>query len=141
MGMLEVKDRVQRMLVDLVGRVEVDSDGDFTFAFESTRVFVSVEEWIDDLSIVRVVSIPVWEVPGSPELYKYVATKGFRFGSLRLFEREDGTFNVNFSHQLIGDTLDPEEFNHAVKAVTLTSDKLDDEIRDQFGGKRWIDLE
>lgn len=139
--MLEVKDRVQRMLVDLVGRVEVDSDGDFTFAFESTRVFVSVEEWIEDLSVVRVVSIPVWEVPGSPELFQFVATKSFRFGSLFLFEREDGTFNVNFSHQLIGDTLDPEELNHAVKAVTFTADQLDDEIKGQFGGKRWIDLE
>lgn len=138
--MLEVKDRIQRMLVDLVGKVEIDSDSDFTFSFESTRVFVSVEEWVDDLSIVRVVSIPVWEVPGSADLFKFVATRSFRFGSLYLFDKEDGTFNVNFSHQMIGDTLDPEEFTHAVKAVTFTANELDDEIKDQFGGKRWIDL-
>lgn len=140
MGVLEVKDRVQRMLTGLVGTVEIDQDGDFTFPYDSTRVFVSVEEWVDGLSLVSVISIPIWEAPPSSELFQYVARKSFRFGALTLYERDDGTLNVNFRHQLIGDTLDPEEFEHAVRAVAMTANEVDDEIKDTFGGKRWADL-
>jgi hypothetical protein len=143
MGMLEVKDRVQRLLTDIVGTVQIDRDGDFTFEYESTRVFVGVHPWEgQDLTIVRVSSIPVWEMKGSPELFERVATEAgkLRFGALSLFKRDDGLYNLNLAHNLIGDTLDPDELKTAVLAVTFTSDDLDDEYSASFGGKRWADL-
>jgi hypothetical protein len=143
MGLLEVKDRVQRLLADLVGTVEIDREGDFMFSYESTRVFVTVSEWSEtDLTTVSVLSIPLFEVPGSSELFERIATdaRSMRFGTLSLFKREDGAYNVNFHHTLVGDTLDPDELKHAVSAVAYTADHIDDELQKEFGGKRWADL-
>lgn len=143
MGVLEVKDRVQRLLTQQMGRIEIDAEGDYTFAYESTRLHVSVYPWEGpDLTIVSVYSIVLWEVPGSPELFEYIATGAFdyRLGALSLYRRTDGTFNVNFSHRLIGETMDPEELKHTVGAVAVTADELDDEVKNRFGGKRWADL-
>lgn len=143
MGILEVKDRVQRMLSELIGRIEIDPDGDFTFSFESTRVFVLVRDWEATESVlVTVQAIFLWEVPGSPELFEFVATEAYdyRFGALCLYRREDGNFNANFKHTLIGDTLDPDEFKHALFSVTIAANALDDEMKEKFGGKRWEDF-
>jgi hypothetical protein len=144
MGVLEVKDKVQRMLTGMVGTLEIDPDGDFTFPYESTRVWVSVLPWDgQELTLVRVLSIPLWFIPGSPALFERVAIDAnlMRFGALGLHKHEEaGTYNLNFSHTLIGETLDPEELGHAVGAVATTADQLDDEYLAAFGGKRWVDL-
>lgn len=143
MNVLEVKDRVQRLLSDLVGPIEIDRDGDFTFTFESTRVWVAIYDWPEqEQVIVRVQGIPLWEVPGSPALFERVATDALdmRFGALSLFKREDGTYNLNFCHSLLGGTLDPDELKHALLAVAFTADRVDDEYQKEFGGKRWVDF-
>ena len=141
MGGLEVKDRVLRMLGDIVGTVEVKGDGDFSFAWETTRLHVGVSPFRESETTVRVQAVAVWEVPESPELFKWIATQahGYTFGALSLYTRTDGTYNVNFIHTLLGDTLDPDELRHAVNAVSWTANEIDEIVVEKFGGKRWAD--
>lgn len=143
MGLLEVRDRVQRMLIDIVGPVGLDRDGDFTVDHESVHVWVMVRDWEEgESTTVEIRSIFLWGVAGTPELFEYIATEAntYRFGALGLFKRDDGTYNVSMSHTLLGDTLDPEELKHALLAVTFTVNGLDDELKERFGGDRWEDL-
>lgn len=137
-NVLEVKDRVQRLLVDFVGPVQVDSDGDFTFRMGSARVFIRVVPHGRDAqnTVVSIMSPTNLRVPPSPELFRYVATTGYVFGDLMAIEREDGVY-VHLSHNLLGDFLDPDELKWAVGAVASTADDVDDEIHDKFGGSRF----
>jgi hypothetical protein len=134
-----VKDRVQRYLVDLFGGVQVDRDGDFTLRHGSTQVWVSVKPFHEANTAVQVFAFLNVDVPASPELFRYVATRGsYPFGHLRCFE-SDGKANVYFQHTLLGEYLDPEELKVAVFFVAGVGDGLDDEIKSQFGGRLFHD--
>lgn len=136
-----VRDRVQRMLARLLGGVQVGADGEFSFPFETTRVFVRVDPWQDQWTVVSVYAITNLGVPPSPELYKFLATEDrWWFGHVSAAEEEDGTLLVTFRHTLLGDFLDPEELRIAVGTVAVTADEIDDEIRNRFGGQRVADL-
>lgn len=132
---LTVKDKVQRYLTDLVGRIEIDSDGDFTFRHGSARMFVSVGAIGKDNTVVAL-NVPLTlRVRPSAELFHFIATNADRyvFGHLSASERDDGVL-VMYSHSLLGDYLDAEELKWAVGAMATTADDLDNEIRDKFGG-------
>lgn len=127
--------RVQRMLTDLLGTVEVDSDGDFTFQHESSRVFVRVLPWTEDSTVVHVVAYTNLEVPPSPELFRFIATfDEYAFGHLGASEQE-GSVMVTFSETLLGEFLDPEELKTAVLGVALGANEIDDKIVSRFGGR------
>lgn len=131
------RQRVQRMLADLFGRIEVDNEGDFTLRHGSARVFIRVTEGFGDHTLVDVRSFTNMRVPPSPELFRYIATENhYVFGALRALEGDDGVL-VIFRQTLLGDTLDPEELRTAVIAVAGTADDVDDEIQSRFGGDRF----
>jgi hypothetical protein len=128
---------VQRMLTDLLGRVEVDADGDFSFRVESARVFIGVVPFPEkDTTIVNVFSHTNIDVPPTPELFRHIAVESdeWLFGHLGATE-EDGAVTVTFSHRLLGGFLDPEELEIAVLAVATTANRIDDEIQRRFGGR------
>jgi hypothetical protein len=134
-NIVEMRDRVRYILTDLLGPVEVDRDGEFSFRHDSARIFVGVRPF-DEGTVVEVRAYTNIGVPPSPELYEYLAlnANAYVFGHLGAFEDEGGMV-VIFSHRLLGDYLDPEELKVAVAAVASTADEIDDEIRDRFGGR------
>jgi hypothetical protein len=139
----ETTAKVQRILIDYLGRVEIDDDG-FTFEYGSARVFVRIHAINDDQStVVAVYAFPLREVPLTDEVYKWIATNAdnYRFGHLAVYEKEDkpGVGSICFSHNLLGDFLDPEEVRWVVSAVRTSSDELDDELKAKFGGLRYED--
>jgi hypothetical protein len=135
-----VREKVQRFLADILGTVEVDRDGDFTFAFESTRVFVSIIEQ-EDRTLVKIFAPLVLKVPPSPELYEHIALHAgdYLFGSFELDQADEG-FTILFYHVLLGDYLDGEELHNAVRAIANIADDTDDELKAKFGGQRFADL-
>jgi len=134
-SLLEVKDRVQRYLSEIIGTVQIDKEGDYNFRQNSTHVFISVYELNETNFGVNVFAQTNFQVPPSPELFKYVATNnGYRFGRLCATEKDDGVL-ISFSHNLLGDFLDLEELRWAVGAVAVTADEIDDEIKNKFGGR------
>lgn len=131
--------KVQRIVADRLGTVEVDKDGDVTFAQGSTRVWIRVIAQ-EERSVVKVFAPIVTGVKATPELFRWLALASGRylFGSIDVVEKDD-TLDTFFYHCLLGDFLDPEELHTAIGAVVLTADELDDELREEFGGKRWTD--
>lgn len=131
------RQRVQRMLADLFGTIEIDREGDFTFRHGSARVFISVSDGFGEHTLVSVRAITNLRVPPSPELFRYISTDNhYIFGALRAHEGDEGVL-ITFRQTLLGDTLDPEELQAAVIAVASTADDVDDEIQSRFGGDRF----
>lgn len=132
--LLETKDKVQRLLTELLNNVQIDKDGRFHFRHESSHVFVRVREWNEN-TLVDVFAPTNFSVPTSPELFKYLAlnSDSYVFGHFGALETEKGV-NIIFTHTLLGDTLDPDELKWAVFGVAASADKVDDEIRTKFGG-------
>lgn len=139
-GVAEVKEKVQRHLTREFGSISVDQDGDYWVTSGSARVYVSVKEW-GERTFIEVFSQTNFGLAPSPELYEWIAkhTAEYRFGHVALVELDDGTARVDFRHHLLGDFLDPDELALAVRAVGITADEIDDEIKGLFGGRLFHD--
>ena len=143
-NLLEVKDKVQRHLVELVGDIQLLPDGRFAFNFHSTRLFIRVSESDNQDATFVVLTAPiVIGAPTSPALFEWVAreTGQYLFGHIECSFNDDepNVATLVFSHTLLGDFLDAEELRRAVIAVVNTADDLDEDVVARFGGKRFED--
>ena len=140
MSVAEVKEKGQRQLAREFGSISVDRDGDYWVTAGSARVYVSVKEW-GERTFVEVFSQTNFGLTSSPELFEWVAKHSaeYRFGHVALVELDDGAARIDFRHHLLGDFLDPDELVVAVRAVGLTADEIDDEIKERFGGRLFHD--
>ena len=137
-----VKGKVQRILADDLGSVEIDRDGDFIVKHESTMVFVSVFAFNDDDEVsdivVRCLAPMVTGVPLTPEVFKWVAVDGqrFHFGSCFITPEEDPANGwIYFKYAIVGNDLDSNELLSAVYRTAFTANDFDDKLKEQFGGK------
>ena len=137
----ETRMKVQRILA-ANGTVELRGD-DMYIKMGSTVGRVSVVDWGDDDTLVKIGAPVLIDVPLTDELYKYVAlhSNTRHFGALGLVEGDDGKGLVHLTQTLYGDTVDEPELMFAVLLVTRTADELDDELRERFGGSRMMDYE
>ena len=82
-------------------------------------------------------------VKPSLALYEWVARKGGSkwFGHVEVYDDDDepGAVWLLCSHTLLGDYLDEKELQHAMHTVLFAANQWDDELQQQFGGKRQID--
>ena len=138
----EVRKKVQRILTDEFGRVEIDRDGDYVLHHESAVVFVSLREMGDKPDsniVVRAFSPLVVDVPLTPDVYKWVATEGqqFFFGHCQLLEDDDNPKlgRILFGYSIVGNDLDPNELLNLIFVAMVTGNQLDDMLKDKFGGK------
>jgi hypothetical protein len=134
-SMSATRDRVASMLAALVGPVQFAPGGDLSFPFESTRVFVNVGSLADGSAVVNVFAFTNLNLDPTPELYEFVATHAgdWVFGHLAL-SVDGGKGSLIFRHTLLADYLDDAELASAVRAVAVTANDIDDQIKEQFGG-------
>lgn len=95
----------------------------------------------DTQTFVHITAPMLRDIPASPELYKWVAVNGtgFRIGCVEAFEEDGGTVFLRYKYVLLADYLDEDELSTAMWTVLFTADRLDDELQQLFGGKRFID--
>lgn len=132
-----VRKRVQRILTDKFGRVEVDRDGDFVIRYESAVTYVSINEGFNDGAVVDLRCPLICDVKITDQLCRWIATEGqmFRLGGCFLNPNDDEKSGwVYFKYAITADDLDESELVNAVGAVVVTSNRLDNELRDRFGG-------
>jgi hypothetical protein len=119
-----------------------------TFNDVSTRVNISVDDWGtngdgDPQSLVRLSCPILWEVEPNPALYEWIAREGTKyfFGHVAAYDDSsaEGKLFLSMQHTLLGDFLDEGELSAALYAMLGTADKLDDELKGKFGGKRLAD--
>jgi len=144
----QTQKKVQSILTAELGSVRVDADGDINIAYESTHVRVSVEQFsetVPDETVVVIGGILTFGTPASPKLYKWINDKNalLKFGAISYYEDDDGKDPgalMLLKYSILGDFLDPEELLNALRSVTIISDVLDDQVVEEFGGKRAVDL-
>lgn len=149
--MAEAQARVLKMLTEGVGvQVTVKKEGllQVGFADTSTAVYFEFSEQEFDgkaptQAFVHITSPILREVPESDELYKWVAIigTGYRIGCVEAFPEENQTVFLRYKYVLLADFLDEDELSTAMWCVLHTANRLDDELKEKFGGKRWIDKE
>ena len=152
-----VHGKVARYLKEIFPKATERDDKSFTVPFESTRIWISIEDYNIPKSektkawhlkhdmphiLVKVWATILVQVPRSPGLFKWVATEGqeWMLGGTQVVLGEDGDCTLLFVYSLAGETLDPGEFKNAVMAVATSANHLDDIVQEKFGGKRFIDL-
>jgi len=142
--------KVQRLLTGPMG-LRISLQGTtitVTFSDSSTRVNVNFTDWGknkagDASTLVQISSPLLWEVDPTPQLYEWIAREGgkYYFGHVTAYDDSSapGKLFLNMSHTLLGDYLDEEELHWALYSLLNTADKLDDELKGKFGGKRLAD--
>ena len=133
--------KVQRILSENLGSVRVGKDGEFILKNGSSVGFVTVKNWGDDETIVKVWSPVLTKVKPTPKLYEWVATSGQEryFAHVRIVEQDAKNVMIILEHDLLGDYLDPDELMSTVLSVMLGADEWDDELQKMFGGERAAD--
>lgn len=138
-----VRARVQAILTEY-GPVQIDSDGDFSFAMGSTRVFIrALPHPNGEVTVLRLFAPILINVPRSPELYEFVVRKADHmiFGHLTLADGDtDDTGTLLVTHKLLGDYLDSDELMYAAIGVVGTADQVDEDLQARFGGKRFEEV-
>lgn len=140
--------KVQRILTGPMGlKIMVDDDMiRISFQDSSTQLQIRVVEWGEDgdgqpRTLVLVRAPILREVPPTPELFEWVAREGGSrwFGHVEVYDYEEGTVHLVFSHTLLGDYLDQPELETAMWGIVQVADAWDDELKERFGGKRFDD--
>ncbi|MFP5328236.1 MAG: T3SS (YopN, CesT) and YbjN peptide-binding chaperone 1 [Acidimicrobiia bacterium] len=131
-----ILERVRGVLASVIdmATVEVDDDGDFTFPYESTRVFVGVRALHSGPLVIRVFAITNMNVEPSPGLGLFLATTNFTlaFGRFSLDAHNNAVW---FEHNLPGEAFADEELALIVRMVAQTANEFDGRIQEMFGGE------
>lgn len=135
----DVTKKVQRILTQY-GRVELDRDGDFVLRQGSAVMFVSVRQGFgEDGTIVSFRCPLVRKVKLTPDLFQWVATEGqhYKLGGCQVVNASDSKDigSIWFKYAIVGDDLDESELMAGTRATLLTSNDLDNMLRDKFGGE------
>lgn len=133
--------RLRDRVVDYLARLDLDLDPDgqgiFLFKHGSTVVLISLFE-LDGHRWVRFVATVLTHVTPSMDLLGRLLRMNTEvvLGAFLLFD--DGT--VAFSHTLLADQLDFEEFDCALSYVAQVGDDYDEELQSIAGGLRAEDV-
>jgi len=143
----EAKEKVLSMLTDgMELKVSVQKDNQLVVRFEdqSTAAYIFFTEFGggDDRQSWVWITAPILRgVPESPELYKWVAIQGtgYPVGCVEAIVQDEGTIFLRYKYVVLADYLDEAELRAGMLIVLGIADKLDDELQEKFGGKRWTD--
>lgn len=108
------------------GRVRVDRG--------SSAVFIEARHWQERYTMVELLSPVLAEV----ELSEALLTRLNELNEKLYFGKGYWRHNVVWlAHNLLGDRLDSEELIASVGLMAVAADRLDDELKKQFGGRRF----
>lgn len=133
-----VRDMIEAKLAEMFTGYAADEVGNYILGMDSARIFV-VPTWIEDeTTVIRIFAITNLDVPVTAGLTSWLLTKNleFVFGAFAL-DVENGA--IWFNHNLLGKSADPEQLEASIAAVAQTADQYDDEIKNQFGGRLYVE--
>ncbi len=131
-----LRSTIEKYLKESFGSYLKDDRNNYILQAGSARVFIIPVDWIKEQTIVRVVSVVNRGAQITGELTKFLAYENIKvvFGK---FSLDPDRQAILFEHILLGDFLNRKELEVAVKSVAYIADKYDDEIKAQFGGKKY----
>ena len=135
---VKVREMIEAKLPEMMDRYLADEQGSYIFGASSARVFV-VPTWIDGgPSVIRVFAITNVDVPVTADLTSYLLQTNleFVFGAFALDVKNGAIW---FNHNLLGEHTSPDELEATIAAVAQTADRHDDEIKERFGGRLYVE--
>lgn len=137
----EIQRKVHNILTSEFGSVTTDKDGTFKFPYESTVVNVSVEDFGDDGTLVKLDGLIALDSKSGAAVYEWCNQQNASIAFGTVVHMESGKNNLTIlKHAILGDFLDPAELLTALRGVVFLADDLDDKFISRFGGKRYDDI-
>jgi hypothetical protein len=130
-----LKSTIEKYLKESFGTYLKDQNDNYVLHAGSARVFIIPLNWVEGQTLIKIVAPVNWDAQPSDELARFLAVENMKliFGK---FSLDPNRRMVFFEHTLLGDFLNRKELEVAVKAIAVTADKYDDEIKAQFGGRK-----
>ena len=102
--------------------------------YRNTRLIVHPIAWTRGRTLLRFIAPIVLDVPSGPELHARLSELNNTtiFGKFYVL---DG--GVWIEHNLLGESLDWEQFRAVLASVAHHADHLDEQLIAEFGGHRW----
>jgi T3SS (YopN, CesT) and YbjN peptide-binding chaperone 1 len=136
-----VRERVEKVLKDLLGgkAPEQDGDGDYVLPVSDVHVVVAPRAAPGGPVVVRVFAICNVGVNVVPELGLFLARLNFglMFGRFALDTEHR---SIWFDETLLGDQFREEELRFAIDVVATTADQWDDRLKQMFGGTTYQEV-
>ena len=135
---LKLRELIEAKLAEMVDMYFTDDHGNYVLGIASARVFI-VPTWIENgATIIRVFAITNLDVTVTPELTTWLLEKNleFVFGGFALDSKVGAVW---FNHNMLGDYAHPEQLEATLAAVAQTADQYDDEIKQRFGGRLYVE--
>jgi hypothetical protein len=132
----ELRKLVGKYLDELGIKYFRDSDDDFLVPFEeSVRIHLVPKDFGDEMTVVQVIAPTNLDVNVTNELAMFVATENskFVFGRLALYPEQKA---VGFEESLLGTFLNRAELEVAIRVAATMANMYDDQIMQQFGGRK-----
>jgi hypothetical protein len=133
----DLRTHVGGLLRAVLGGYEVDAFGNFTFTHEDARVFVTVGGSPVGPQV-GVFCVTNLDIDLTPALASFLLTTNHTLG-FGSFSYDMQNRAVWLRHTLLGTTLDLPELQTAVAAIATTAARIDEGIRDRFGGRTFQD--
>jgi len=133
---IRIRERIRAIVRSVVDAdaVTEDADGDQTFSFESTRVWVGTRVFATTEIVVRVFALAAVEVDPSPALGLFLAQANFAM-AIGKFSLDAVGRNVWFEEALLGEAFSDDELRRVIQLVSATTNDYDDKITHMFGGR------
>jgi hypothetical protein len=136
----DVQRKVHNILASEIGSVTVDKDGAFRFPYQSTVVNVSVEDFGDNETLIKLDGLIALDSSSGAEVYEWCNQQNAAIAFGTVVHLESGKNNVTIiKHAILGDFLDPAELFTALRGLIFLADDLDDKFIAKFGGQRYQD--
>jgi hypothetical protein len=137
----EVQKKVHNILTSELGSVTTDKEGAFRFPYQSTVVNVSVEDFGDNETLIKLDGLIALDSKSGASVYEWCNEQNIRIAFGTVTHIGSGKNNVTIlKHAILGDFLDPAELLMALRGIVLLADDLDDKFISLFGGKRYEDI-
>ena len=131
-----IRERIRAIVRSVVDAdaISQDADGDLTFSFESTRVWVGTRVLANSEIVVRVFALAAVEVEPSPALGLFLAQANFAM-AIGKFSLDPVRRAVWFEEALLGEAFSDDELRRVTQLVSATTNEYDDKIAHMFGGR------
>ena len=102
----------------------------------SSAVFIKPGEWAGGHTIVEMLAPVLSHVDCTDGLLRKLNELNTTLYFGKAYWHDNAVW---IAHNLLGDHVDRDELVAAVGMIVSVADKLDDELKTQFGGTRWIE--
>jgi hypothetical protein len=137
----EVQKKVHNILTSEFGSVTTDKEGAFRFPYQSTVINISVEDFGDNETLVKLDGLIALDSKSGAAVFEWCNEQnvGLAFGSIAHIQSGKNNLTI-LKHAILGDFLDPAELLMALRGIVIMADVLDDKFISKFGGKRYEDI-